>query len=93
MAETIKKELNMEQFEIKEEIVSINEEILPSSTVKDTSTVNINKDDIKIENADIQGKLHNYSIKCTWILGLCTLGEPHAWPCKAAHGLFLATNI
>ena len=29
----------------------------------------------------------------TWILGLCTLGEPHAWPCKVAHGLLLATNI
>ena len=69
MAETIKEELNIEQFEIKEEVVSIQEEILPSSTVKDTCTVNLNKDDIKIENADIQGKLHNYSIKCTWILG------------------------
>ena len=68
MAETIKKELNIEQFEIKEEVVSIQEEILPTSTVKDTCTVNLNKDDIKIENADIQGKLHNYSIKCTWIL-------------------------
>ena len=36
MAETIKKELNKEEFEIKEEIVSIKEEILPSSTVEDT---------------------------------------------------------
>ena len=71
MAETIKKELNMEQFEIKEEIVSINEEILPSSTVEDTCTVNLNKDDIKMENTDIQGKLHvcqNYSIKSKYIL-------------------------
>ena len=93
MAETIKNELNIEQFEIKEEVVSIQEEILPSSTVKDTCTVNLNKDYIKMDNADIQGKLHNYSIKCTWILGLRTLGEPHVWPCKAAHGLFLAPNI
>jgi len=61
----------MEQFEIKEEIVSINEEILPSSTVEDTCTVNLNKDDIKMENTDIQGKLHvcqNYSIKSKYIL-------------------------
>ena len=61
----------MEQFEIKEEIVSINEEILPSSTVEDTCTVNLNKDDIKMENTDIQGKLNvcqNYSIKSKYIL-------------------------
>ncbi len=45
----------MEQFEIKEEIVSINEEILPSSTVEDTCTVNLNKDDIKMENTEMQG--------------------------------------
>ena len=27
------------------------------------------------------------------ILGLCTLRDLHAWPCKAAYGLLLATNI
>ena len=46
MAETIKEELNIEEFEIKEEIFSIKEEILPSSTVDDTST----------EDTEIKGK-------------------------------------
>ena len=41
MAETIKEELNKEEFEIKEEIVSIKEEIIPSSTVEDTCNVNL----------------------------------------------------
>ena len=41
MAEAIKEELNIEEFEIKEEIVSIKEEILPFSTVEDTFTVNL----------------------------------------------------
>ena len=36
MAETQKGELDLEEFEIKEEIVSIKEEILPSSTVEDS---------------------------------------------------------
>ena len=38
MAEIIKEELDLEEFKIKEEIVSIKEEILPSSTVEDTQT-------------------------------------------------------
>ena len=49
MAKFIKEELNIEEFEIKEEIVSFQEEILPSSTVEDTFTVNLHKDDIKME--------------------------------------------
>ena len=60
MAEIIKEELNLEEFEIKEEIVSIKEEILLSSTVEDTCTVNLHKDDIKIENTGIQGKHNNF---------------------------------
>ena len=39
MEETQKEELNIKEFEIKEEIVSIKEEILPSSTVQDTCSV------------------------------------------------------
>ena len=49
MAEIIKEELNLEEFEIKEEIVSIKEEILPSSTVEDTCSV----------DTDMKGKLVN----------------------------------
>ena len=36
MAETQKGELDLEEFELKEEIVSIKEEILPTSTVEDS---------------------------------------------------------
>ena len=50
MAKFIKEELNIEEFEIKEEIVSFQEEILPSSTVEDTC-----KDDLKKANTGIQG--------------------------------------
>ena len=70
MAETIKKELNKEEFEIKEEIVSIKEEILPSSAVKDTCTVYLKKH-LKMENSEILGKLHvchNYSLKSKYTL-------------------------
>ena len=56
MAEIIKEELNIEEFEIKEEIVSFKDEILLFSTVEDTSTFILHKDDIKMENKGIQGK-------------------------------------
>ena len=60
MAEIIKEELNIEEFEIKEEIVSFQEEILPSSTVDNTCTVNLHLDDMKMENTGIQGKHSNF---------------------------------
>ena len=48
MAETQKEELDLEEFEIKGEIVSIKDKIQPSSTaVEDTSDV----------DTDIKGKL------------------------------------
>ena len=49
MAETQTEELDLEEFEIKEEIVSSKEEILPSFTVKDTCSV----------DTDTKGKLEN----------------------------------
>ena len=55
MAEIIKEELNIEEFEIKEEVVSFKEEILLSSTVEDTC-----KDDIKKEKKGIQGELNKF---------------------------------
>ena len=61
MAETTMEELNIEEFEIKEEIVSFKEEILPSSTLETKFTVNLQKDDIKIENTGIQGKINNFT--------------------------------
>ena len=59
MTETIKEEINLEEFEIKEEINSFKKEILPSSTVEDTCTGNLHKDDLKMENTGIQGKHNN----------------------------------
>ena len=49
MVEIIKEELNLEEFEIKEEIVSIKEEILLSFSVEDTCSV----------DTDMKGKLEN----------------------------------
>ena len=60
MAKIILEELNIEEFEIKEEIVSFQEEILSSSTVDNTCTVNLHKDDMKMENTGIQGKHNNF---------------------------------
>ena len=60
MAKIVKEELNIEKFEIKEEIISFKEEILPSSTVEAKFTVNLHKDDIKMEIKGIQGKLNNF---------------------------------
>ena len=60
MAEIVKEELNIEQFEIKEETVSFKEEILPSSSVEAIFTVNLHNEDIKMEIKGIQGKLFNY---------------------------------
>ena len=41
MVEIFKEELNLEEFEIKEEIVSIKKKILLSSSEEDTFTVNL----------------------------------------------------
>ena len=49
MTETQTEELDLEEFEIKEEIVSSKEEILPSSTVENTCSV----------DKDMLGKLEN----------------------------------
>ena len=59
MAEIIKEELHIEEFEIKEEKVTIKEDILLSSTIENTCTVNLHKDDIKKEKTGVQGKLLN----------------------------------
>ena len=60
MAEIVKEELNIEEFEIKEEIISFKEEILPSSTVEAIFTVNLHNEDIKMDIKGIQGKLYNF---------------------------------
>ena len=60
MAEIVKEELDLEEFEIKEEIVYSQEENIPSSTVEDTCIVKLHKDGIKIENTGIQGNLTDF---------------------------------
>ena len=57
MTETNKEEIDLEEFEIKEEINSFKEEILLSSTVEETCTVNLHKYDKKMENIGTKGKL------------------------------------
>ena len=60
MAEIVKEELDLEEFEIKEEIVYSQEENIPSSTVEDTCIVKLHENGIKIENTGIQGNLTDF---------------------------------
>ena len=60
MAEIMKEEIDLEEFEIKEELISKNEEILPSSIVKNTCTVNLYKNGVKIDKTEIQGKPNGF---------------------------------
>ena len=55
MAESTKEELDMEEIDIKEEI-SIQEEILLSSTVEDTCTVYLQEEDLGMDATEIKGK-------------------------------------
>ena len=50
MARNLMEEIKMENIEIKEEI---QEEILPSSTVEVTCTVNLHKDNMKIQKTKV----------------------------------------
>ena len=54
MAESTKEELEMEVIDIKEEI-SIQEEILLSSTVEDTCTVYLQEEDVGMDATEIKG--------------------------------------
>ena len=58
MAGNLKEEIKMENIEIKEET---EKDIHPSSTPKDTCTVYVKEEVIKLENTGIQGK---FSKKC-----------------------------
>ena len=61
MAMIMKEESGLEAFGINKEKISIKKEILHYSTGEDTSTVNLHKDDINMENTGIQGHLDNYT--------------------------------
>ena len=78
MTEIIKEELNNEEFDIKEEIVSNKKLILPSSTVENTC---IRKDDVKMEKQE-------YKVKSSviWIL---KVNKPEVHIFSAKIGLFV----
>ena len=66
MAETKREEIELEEFEMKEEIFTIKEEILPSYTVEDSCTENIVEDsctkntveDSCTQNTEIKGNFN-----------------------------------
>ena len=49
--------MEKDEPDIKEVAVSIQEDILPSSTVEDTITIYVKEEDVKIEITEIKGKL------------------------------------
>ena len=57
MAETIQKEINLVKFEMKEETVFKEEELLPSSTVEDPYTVYIHGGEIKVEECELKEEM------------------------------------
>ena len=59
MAGIRKKEIEIENTEIKEEIP---EDILPSPTEAETSAVYIKEEDVKVEITETKGKIKNQNI-------------------------------
>ena len=57
MAESIKEEMDIKKNDIKQEIFSPQDHILPSSTVEDTCTVYVKEEDVKIEITELKGKM------------------------------------
>ena len=55
MTESLKEEPDIKEMDKKEEI-SIQEEILPSSTVEDTCTVYLQEEDVGMDATEIKGK-------------------------------------
>ena len=55
MAESVKEEPDIKEIDKKEEI-SIQEEILPSSTVEDTCTVYLQEEDVGMDATETKGK-------------------------------------
>ena len=59
MMDSLKEELNIDEFETKVEIVYIKEEILQSSTLEDTCTledIRTTEDTFTVEDTEIKGK-------------------------------------
>ena len=75
MAESVKEEPDIEEIDKKEEI-SIQEEILPSSTVEDTCTVYLQEEDVGMDATEIKGKqwrnpIISYLIGSTVVNQIC----------------------
>ena len=56
MAKTIKEDIKLEEFEMKEETV-FKEELLPSSTVENTCSVYIQREEIKMEECELKEEM------------------------------------
>ena len=56
MAKTIKEDIKLEEFEMKEETV-FKEELLPSSTVENTCSVYIHGEEIKVEECELKEEM------------------------------------
>ena len=57
MTVNIKEVLIMEEMEIKEEKISIKEEICPSSSLEETCTLDVQAEDVKMKHTEIIGKV------------------------------------
>ena len=57
MAKTVKEEINLVEFEMKEETVFMEEELLPFSTVEEPCTVYIQRGEIKVEECELKEEM------------------------------------
>ena len=57
MAERTKEEINLEEFEMKEETVFKEEDILPSCTVRNTCSVYKQREGIKVEECELKEEM------------------------------------
>ena len=57
MAETIKEEIKLKEFETKEDTVFKEDKLLPSSTVEDPCSVYIQRGEIKVEECELKEEM------------------------------------
>ena len=69
MAKSVKEEPDIKKIDKKEEI-SIQEDILPSSTVEDTCTVYLQEEDVGMDATEIKGKQWRNPIIYSFIMNI-----------------------
>ena len=69
MTETVKEEPDIKEIDKNEEI-SIQKEILPSSTVEDTCTVYLQEEDVGMDATEIKGKQWRNPIIYSFIMNI-----------------------